>query len=203
MKQDEKKKQKSKNTTIYQKNENCQVFSGPISGCVFAMPGATVHQSPVQQVKGEPDIQKDSQDEMCVCPDCEEVPEVISEESSSLIDKCFKFNNAFVKDTVNAVVKSFYNGSHADLALIEVSLFDHGQLRKRNAHKAFVKSLIAWGILDKVDEEELKQIQKGIIDKFRHLPKDGYMEWGDSLLNDKNTCISIGKKLGPTMKYCR
>lgn len=133
----------------------------------------------------------------------EEVPEVISEESPSLIEKCFKFNNTFVKDTVNTVVRSFYNGSHADLALIEVSLFDHGQLRKRNAHKAFVKSLIAWGILDKVGEEELKQIQKGIIDKFRHLPKEGYMQWGDSLLNDKNTCISIGKKLGPTMKYCR
>lgn len=36
--------------TIHQKNENCQVFNGPISGCVFAMPGSTVNQSPVQQV---------------------------------------------------------------------------------------------------------------------------------------------------------
>ena len=44
------KKIEHKDSTIYQKNENCQVFNGPISGCVFAMPGATVNQSSVQQV---------------------------------------------------------------------------------------------------------------------------------------------------------
>ena len=44
------KKIEHKDSTIYQTNENCQVFNGPISGCVFAMPGATVNQSPVQQV---------------------------------------------------------------------------------------------------------------------------------------------------------
>ena len=38
------------NATIYQTNENCQVFNGPISGCVFAMPGATVNQHPVQRI---------------------------------------------------------------------------------------------------------------------------------------------------------
>lgn len=47
---DEEKKLELKNPTIHQKNENCQVFNGPISGCVFAMPGATVTQQPVQQV---------------------------------------------------------------------------------------------------------------------------------------------------------
>jgi hypothetical protein len=47
MKNEEK---KQKDSTIYQTNENCQVFNGPISGCVFAMPGATVNQSPVQSV---------------------------------------------------------------------------------------------------------------------------------------------------------
>ena len=45
-----KKKIEHKDSTIYQTNENCQVFTGPISGCVFAMPGATVNQSPVQKV---------------------------------------------------------------------------------------------------------------------------------------------------------
>ena len=29
---------------------NCQIFEGPMSGCVFAMPGANVSVSPVQQV---------------------------------------------------------------------------------------------------------------------------------------------------------
>ena len=46
--QDEQKKVELKNPTIHQKNENCQVFNGPISGCVFAMPGATVNQHAVQ-----------------------------------------------------------------------------------------------------------------------------------------------------------
>lgn len=44
-----------KNPVIHQKNENCQVFNGPISGCVFAMPGATVNQSSVQQVDARED----------------------------------------------------------------------------------------------------------------------------------------------------
>lgn len=47
----DKKTLKTDNATIHQTNENCQVFNGPISGCVFAMPGATVNQHPVQQVK--------------------------------------------------------------------------------------------------------------------------------------------------------
>ena len=48
---------KTDGSTIYQTNENSQVFNSPISGCVFAMPGATVSQSPVQQVKAsEPHV---------------------------------------------------------------------------------------------------------------------------------------------------
>ena len=46
----EEKKLELKEPTINQTNKNCQVFNGPISGCVFAMPGATVNQSPVQKV---------------------------------------------------------------------------------------------------------------------------------------------------------
>lgn len=41
-----------KNPVVHQRNENCQVFNGPISGCVFAMPGATVHHTATQQVSG-------------------------------------------------------------------------------------------------------------------------------------------------------
>jgi len=60
----DKKTLKTDNATIYQTIENCQVFNGPISGCVFAMPGATVNQSPVQKVAAngyqEPNISGDS-----------------------------------------------------------------------------------------------------------------------------------------------
>ncbi len=48
-----------KNPTIHQKNENCQVFNGPISGCVFAMPGSQVTQqteTPRQPVEKQEDF---------------------------------------------------------------------------------------------------------------------------------------------------
>ena len=47
---DDKERLELKNPTIHQRNENCQVFNGPISGCVFAMPGATVNHTATQQV---------------------------------------------------------------------------------------------------------------------------------------------------------
>lgn len=115
---------------------------------------------------------------------------------------CFRFPSEFTKQQVAAAVKKFYHGEHADLALIEITLFDHGQLKRRNAHTAFVKTLMAWGIL-KADEEEREQIIRGLKDKFKRLPKDGYKEWGDVLLNDKNMCAKIGEVLGPTMTYKR
>lgn len=34
----------------FEAGSNCQVFNGPVTGCVFAMPGSTVTQQAVQQV---------------------------------------------------------------------------------------------------------------------------------------------------------
>ena len=36
----------------FEAGANCQVFNGPITGCVFAMPGSTVTQQPVVQQGG-------------------------------------------------------------------------------------------------------------------------------------------------------
>lgn len=121
---------------------------------------------------------------------------------SSEDSECFKFKNDFVREKVEAVVKKYYKGSYADLALIEITLFDHGQLKKRNAHTAFVKSLMAWGILDAASGNALKQITDGIRDKHSRLPKEGYKEWDQQFLNDKNTCINIGNELD-SMPYNR
>lgn len=61
----DKKTLKTDSATIYQTNENSQVFNSPISGCVFAMPGATVSQQPVQEVKAaEPVV---AQGQSCIC----------------------------------------------------------------------------------------------------------------------------------------
>lgn len=56
---DEKQKLELKNPTINQTIKDCQVFNGPISGCVFAMPGAVVNQSPVQKVNPTEQINHD------------------------------------------------------------------------------------------------------------------------------------------------
>ena len=126
----------------------------------------------------------------------------LSEQTGDDQGKCFKFVNEFIMDKVAAVVNSFYHGEHADLALIEVALYDHGQLRKRNSHTAFVNTLVAWGLII-ANDAELNQIISGIKDKYKRLPVEGYKEWDDIFLNDRNRCIEIGKLLGSTMKYQR
>jgi hypothetical protein len=35
-------------TNHFEAGANCQVFNGPISGCIFAMPGSNITQNPVQ-----------------------------------------------------------------------------------------------------------------------------------------------------------
>ena len=123
-------------------------------------------------------------------------------DSQSAVSRCFRFTSEFTRQKVAEVLKTFYQGEHANLALIEVTLYDHGQLKKRNQHTAFIGSLLAWGLVD-IEEGGTRQIVSGVKDKFRRLPTDGYQEWSNAYLNDKKICIDIGNKLGPTMKYQR
>ena len=120
------------------------------------------------------------------------------------VAKCFKFPNDYVKQKVKAVVNDYHQGIAANLALIEVTLFDHNQLKKRNAHAALLKSLIAWDIIDQLSDEEFKKTTNGMANKLGSLPSVGYMEWNDKdYVNDKKTCIDIGKELGTTIPYSR
>ncbi len=41
----------------FEADSNCQVFNGPVSGCVFAMPGSTVTQNTLQPVRDLPEEQ--------------------------------------------------------------------------------------------------------------------------------------------------
>ena len=132
--------------------------------------------------------------------------EVANEEKadySASISECFRVTNDFVRQSVFAVVKDYYLGSSANLALIEITLFDHHLLQKRNSHTAFFKSLVAWGIISVANEEELKRIVRAIADKHKRLPEKGYKEWGKFYTNEKEICENIGKKLGPTIPYNR
>lgn len=183
--------------TIYQTNENCQVFNGPISGAIFAMPGSTVHQHVGNAEKETENTAGDKVEET-------EEKGAAGGEETNCHSACFKFSNDFTRERVAVVVKEFYHGSTANLALIEIVLYDHGQLKKRNAHTAFLKALMAWGIIEKTDDKELKKVSNGMAAKMRSLPPEGYLGWKDKgCVNDRGLCIDIGKQLGDTMRYGR
>ena len=121
----------------------------------------------------------------------------------SEVAKCFKFTYDFVKLKVADIIRDYYKGSYANLALIEITLFDHKQLNRRNSHKAFVKALIAWGLLEVADEEELKKIVSAVTDKHNRLnriSREGYKKWGDNH-PDKSICEKIGRDLGDSIPY--
>ena len=117
---------------------------------------------------------------------------------------CFKFMNDFIKQKVETVVKKYYQGSAANLALIEITLFDHNLLKKRNGHTALVNCLCNWGAIGPFSKAEIKRIMTAMSNKMYALPDNGYMEWnGKAYVNDKKTCQDIGKDLGDTIKYSR
>ena len=122
---------------------------------------------------------------------------------SASIGECFRITSEFVHQSVLAVVKDYYLGSAANLALIEITLYDHHLLQKRNSHTAFVKSLVAWDIICVANEDELKRIVRATADKHKRLPEVGYKEWSKDYTNEKVICENVGKKLGPTIPYSR
>jgi hypothetical protein len=88
--------------------------------------------------------------------------------------------------------------------LIETAFYDHNLLLKRNSHRAFVKVLIGWGALPKMDKDAIAKIANGMANKMMALPSSGYEEWDENNYgNDKKTCTDIGMKLGTTMPYSR
>ena len=117
------------------------------------------------------------------------------------INHYFRHVNEFVKDAVKMVVHEFYLGKTVNLALIEIVLFDHGQLTKRDNHKPFVKILKDWGALPK--ELDAESVANGMSQKIRKLPEGPYQGWSDDHLKDRKKCFSIGNKLPLSMPYGR
>ena len=118
------------------------------------------------------------------------------------VNKCFRFPSEFTREKVKSVVDLYYQDSYANLALIEIALYDHNQLKYRNHHKAFVKALVAWDIIKVGNDDEFDLILFGIKDKYKRLSKAGpYLGWGSELSYEKDTCISIGEELGETAPY--
>ena len=118
------------------------------------------------------------------------------------VKSCFKHPSEFTKEQVKKIVDNFYLGIPVNLALIEVVLFDHGQLYKRNQHKAFIRALKGWGILREDTDEGLTSNSMSTKLK-RPFPIAGYKEWENKYLNDRTFCTDIGNMLDNSMRYER
>lgn len=119
------------------------------------------------------------------------------------IGKCFKFDSDFVRRSVRTLVTEFYQGNNANLALIEITLFHHQQLKRRNSHKSFVMALAAWEIITIANDEEFKLVVEGVSDKYKRMPDEGYLEWDDNYKAYRLTCERMGMELDPSMKYMK
>lgn len=116
-------------------------------------------------------------------------------------DNIFRYPSDFVKQKLSDVIKNFFKNSSANLALIEVTLYHHNQIYRRNYHKAFVKALVAWNLIEVASENDLAKIVRAVTDKYKRLPKDGYMLWDANHADDKSYCENISCELGDTMPY--
>lgn len=124
-------------------------------------------------------------------------------DNQTVIENCFKFPSDFVKQKVLDIVNEFYLGVAANLTLIEIALFDHNLLKKRNQHTSLLKSLIAWGVTA-IKVEDVPKIANSMANKMKSMPADGYKDWvGNDLVNDKKLCTDIGTGLGTTIPYSR
>lgn len=163
----DKKTLKTDNATIHQTNENCQVFNGPISGCVFAMPGATVNHTAVQKVTAESHNEKEGRDD------------IEGEPLSNHIfdDQILNSNERLVK--LRQTIAEAIGQGNADKIDLEhanewywlyAALLDAGLLEtRRNRENAvtdvgFVKQMALWfpHVLDINDEKKIRQICKGL-----------------------------------------
>ena len=139
------------------------------------------------------------------CEDTEEGSELMDASVNDLpasVKTCFRHPNEFVREKVEVIVKEFYTGQSVNLAMIEVVLFDHGQLQRRNAHRAFVNALVEWGILS--EDTDVTKVANGISTKLkRPFPTEGYREWDRYYPNERNLCEQIGRKLPDSMRYNR
>ena len=132
--------------------------------------------------------------------DCKQ--EYSSLEIPKSVKACFRIANNYVREQVEAIVNDFYLGQAVNLAMIEIALFDHGQLQKRNEHTAFVRALRDWGILP--EDIDIAKTARGMASKLRKpFPTEGYKKWKKYYVNERNLCTNIGNRLPESMKYNR
>lgn len=128
-------------------------------------------------------------------------------ENPEMENCCFKFYSRFVRERVREAIKEC-GSEKAKLALLEVTLYDHGLLKNRNDHTPFLRQLVDWGMLPNISnaedkEGEFKKTVNGVRTKAKNLESvKGYMDW-DEKSKDRVFCEALGKILGEEIPYRR
>lgn len=185
---------------IVNHNTNCQVFNGPISGCVFAMPGSNVTQNPVQQVaidgsETTHEEEATADDDSLLVPVRDDLPVSILQAP----EKTFKgATNRFVIRTLRKAGSLCKDPKH--FACLMAVCDDHGLLIDRTAYTDFARALVAWGIVKFTTEKAIKQLANSISLTMAKLPKR-YREWGGDLRKQRDKCESLATYFGQGMGY--
>jgi hypothetical protein len=156
----------------------------------------------MQIVDTKATIESGSEEKSLEQPNEEQEPDLDTRIIPESVKACFRIANDYVREQVEAIVNDFYLGQAVNLAMIEVTLFDHGQLQKRNEHTSFVRALKDWGILP--NDIDIAKTARGMASKLRTpFPTEGYKQWDKYYVNERNLCTNIGNRLDASMKYNR
>lgn len=185
---------------IVNHNTNCQVFNGPISGSIFAMPGSHVDNHPVQTVGADGSAKVEDEgpkadDDRLLIPIPSDLPVVIMNAPELTIKQA---TNTFVIRTIQDAGMTCKEPWH--YACLMAVCDDHGVLVDRTNVTNFARTMAAWGIYKITCEDEVKKLANSMLYTLNKLPLR-YKEWDNSLLAFKNKCESLATYFDVSMPY--
>lgn len=187
-------------TPIVNHNTNCQVFNGPVSGCIFAMPGSHVEQHPVQQVTPGGETHNTNQqpranDDRLLVPLPDNLPEAILKAPAQTMRWA---DNPLVIRTLQDAGQSCKKPE--DLACLMAVCADHGLLADRTNLTGFARTLVAWGIVPLTTPETVHRLANSLRHTMEKLPPR-YRQWPQELKRYRDKCQLLATHFGSTMPY--
>lgn len=185
---------------IVNHNTNCQVFNGPISGSIFAMPGSHVDNHPMQTVATDVSAVSGGKaptadDDRLLIQIPGDLPVTIMNAPEAAIKQS---TNKFIIRTIQDAGMTCKEPWH--FACLMAVCDDHGILVDRTNVTAFARTMVAWGIVTFSSEEQIKQLANSMGYTMKKLPLR-YKDWDTSLQSFKNKCESLATYFDASMPY--
>ena len=195
----EEEKRLSAGGQIVNHNTNCQVFNGPISGSIFAMPGSHVVQNPVQQLAPDGTVANHSEEAKAeddsLLPVPGDLPVIILKAPERTIKQP---HSPFVIRTLQEAGRACKDPWH--YACLMAVCDDHGLLIDRTCYTDFARTLVAWGIVRFTTEKAISQLANSMRLTACKLPR-GYRSWGSEWKKERDKCESLASCFGQGMPY--